>query len=109
MKTRRTWGIIFIIAGAAMLFFSEYIAREVSQGKQELKSGKRQVKEVESIFSVSKYTKPFGEAVTSGAHKKIQKGEGDITYYDMVARNLRIVGIILIGIGFVLIFFSKKK
>ena len=109
MKTRRTWGIVCIIVGAVMLFFSHYIGQQVAEGKIQIHQGKQAVKSTESVFGMSKYTKPIGETLTSSGRKKIQAGEQDIAKYSEISRNLKIAGIVLIIVGLGLIFIGKRK
>ena len=109
MKSRRTWGIICIIVGAVMLFFSHYISEQVAAGKIEIRQGKQTIKATESLFGVSKYTKPIGEELTSSGKRKIAQGEQDITKYTEMSRNLKIGGIVLIVVGLGLIFIGKRR
>ncbi len=109
MKTRKTWGIICIILGATMLFFSHYISEQVASGRIEIQQGKRAVQSTESLFGASKYTKPIGEEVTRSGRQKISAGEHEIVKYTTISRNLKIGGIVLILIGVGLIFMSRRK
>lgn len=109
MKTRRIWGIICIIVGAVMLFFSHYINEQVAEGKIQIHQGKQAIKSTESIFGMSKYTKPIGQTITSSGKRKIEAGEQDITKYTEMSRNLKIGGIVLIIVGLGLIFIGKRK
>lgn len=109
MKTRRIWGIVCIIVGAVMLFFSHYIAEQVAQGKVQIRQGERAIKSTESVFGMSKYTKPIGKTLTSPGRRKIAAGEKEVTRYSEMSRNLKIGGIVLIVVGLGLIFIGKRK
>lgn len=109
MKTRRIWGVICIIVGAVMLFFSHYIAQQVAEGRIQIQQGERTIKSTESIFGMSKYTKPIGETLTSSGKRRIAAGEQDIAKYSEIARNLKIGGIVLIIVGLGLIFIGKRR
>lgn len=109
MKTRRIWGIVCIIIGAVMLFFSHYIAQQVAEGKIQIHQGQQTIKATESVFGMSKATKPVGEILTSSGRKKIAAGQQDIEKYSQMSRNLKIGGIVLIIIGLGLLFLGKRK
>ena len=109
MKIRKILGIICIIVSAIFLFLSHYIAEQVAQGKTQLREGKQAIKTSESIFGMSKYTKPIGKTLTSPGHRKIEAGEEKITKYSKISRNLKIGGIGLIIAGLALIFLGSKK
>jgi len=109
MKTRRIWGIICIIVGAVMLFFSHYIAEQVAAGEVQIQQGQRTIKSTESIFGMSKYTKPIGETLTSSGKRRIAAGEQEIAKYTEMSRNLKIGGIVLIIVGLGLIFIGRRK
>ena len=109
MKAKKPIAIILIVIGALLLFFSDYIAEEVAQGKLKIKRAQSQVNSVNSLFSKSKVTKPFGNALTGGAQKKIDAGQREVDRYSSLSRNLKIGGVILIIIGIGLFFIPKKK
>ncbi len=106
---RKNLGIVLILVGAIMLFSSNYIAGQVTEGKQELESGKRSVKTIDSVFSMSKYTDPVGKQITKSAQKKIDAGQSEIDKYEFISNALKIGGIVLMGIGVVMAFFPKKR
>lgn len=109
MNQRKTFGIILVIIGAVMLFFSNYIAEQVAAGRAEIRSAQSQVNTIDSLFSTSKYTKPFGEAVTGSAQRKIDAGRAEADAYASLSNKLKIGGIVLIVIGGYLFLTSKKK
>ena len=109
MKTRRIWGIVCIIVGAVMLFFSHYISKQVAEGKIQIRQGKQAIKSTKSVFGISKYTKPIGQTLTSSGRKKLAAGEQDIAKFTEMSRNLKMSGIVLIIVGLGLIFIGKRK
>jgi hypothetical protein len=109
MKNRRIFGIALIIIGAIMLFFSDYIAGQVSQGRAKIANAQSQVDTIDSVFSSSKYTKPFGQAITGSAQSKIDAGIVQADYYEGLSGKLKIGGIILILVGAGLLFIKKKR
>lgn len=109
MKGRRIFGIALIIIGAIMLFFSDYIAGQVAQGRIKIASAQSQVDTVDSVFSSSKYTKPFGQVFTGSAQDKIDAGRAQADYYEGLSGKLKIGGIILIVIGAGILLIKKKR
>ncbi|MGB7977827.1 MAG: hypothetical protein WCF19_01545 [Chlamydiales bacterium] len=109
MNTKRTIGVALIVIGAIMLLFSNYIADQVLSGKMRIASAQNQVDTVNSVFSMSKYTKPVGKQFTGSAQKQINAGQEDIDKYESMANNLKIGGVTLIVIGIAFVIFSRKK
>lgn len=109
MNTKRVIGIVLIIVGAVMLFFSNYIAEQVMAGQMQVNQGQSQVNTIDSVMSMSKYTKPIGKTMTSSAQSRINAGQAEIDKYESIANNLKIGGIILIVIGIAVVVFSRRK
>lgn len=109
MKSQKTLGIVLIVIGAVMLFFSDYIAEQVSEGRLKIRSAQSTVNTLDSVFSQSQYTKPVGKIFTGSAQKKIDAGTAEADKYESLSQNLKVGGIILIVIGAAVIIFSKKK
>lgn len=109
MNTKRTIGLVLVIIGAVMLFFSNYIAQQVLSGQMQVNQAQSQVNTIDSVFSASKYTKPVGQQFTGSAQKRIDAGQSDVDKYGAMAANLKIGGIIIIVIGVALLIFSRKK
>lgn len=104
---RKQTGIALIVIGAAMLFFSEYIAEQVTSGKAQIRKAEGQVNTIDSVFSSSKYTSPIGKQITGSAKQKIRAGQAEVDKYETVVTLLRVGGgaLIVVG-GFMLM---KKK
>jgi len=109
MKPKKVIGIALIVVGAIMLFFSNYIAEQVSSGKQQIQDAQQKVDTADSLFSKSKYTKPVGEMFTGSAQKKIDAGQADVDKYESMSNNLKIGGIILIVIGAGVLFIPIRR
>lgn len=92
-----------------MLLFSDYIATQVAEGKMKIERAQGQVDTAESLFSLSKYTKPIGKTFTKGVQNKIDAGQRDVDKYESLSNNLKIGGIILIVIGAAVLIFGRKK
>ncbi|PIS02704.1 MAG: hypothetical protein COT85_01350 [Chlamydiae bacterium CG10_big_fil_rev_8_21_14_0_10_42_34] len=109
IKTRKILGILSIIIGGAMLLFSDYIAEQVAEGRLQIRQGQQSVDTVDSLFSQSKYTKPFGQAFTGSAQRKIDAGKAEADKYETLSGQLKIGGIILIVVGIGLFFIGGRK
>ena len=109
MSGKRILGIAFIVIGAAMLFFSDYIAVQVAEGKLKIERAQSTVDSAESIFSKSQYTKPVGKVIFGGAQKKIDQGRVEVSQYEALSNNLKIAGIVLIVVGAGLLLLGQKN
>lgn len=96
---RKQTGIALIILGAVMLFFSDYIAEQVTSGKAQIRKAQGQVNTIDSVFSSSKYTSPIGKQITGSAQRKIDAGQSEVSRYETVVTLLRVGGIVLIVVG----------
>lgn len=109
MGTKRILGIALIVIGAIMLFFSDYIAEQVAEGKLKISRAQSQVNTVDTLFNKSEATKPFGKVFTGAAQSKINEGQSQVDYYEGLSNNLKIGGIVLIVIGAGVLFIGRKK
>lgn len=109
MRRKKTVGLALIIIGAILLVFSDYIARQVAAGQARISSAQSQVDTVQSVFSHSQYTKPFGKTLTGGAQKKIDAGQQKVDQYSSISNMLKVGGIVLIIAGGYLFFFPIKR
>lgn len=109
MGTQKIVGIVLIVVGAVMLFFSNYIAEQVASGKLQIEEGQRKVDSANSLFSESKYTKPVGKMFTGSGQRRIDAGQAEVDKYESMSNNLKIGGIVLIVIGAGLLLFSRKR
>lgn len=109
MGTKRILGIALIVIGAIMLFFSDYIAEQVAEGKLKIQSAQSQVDTADTLFKQSEFTKPVGKIFTGSAQKKINEGQAQVDYYEGLSNNLKIGGIVLIVIGVGVLFIGRKK
>lgn len=109
MNYKRIASILAIIAGAAFFFGSMYIQNQVDQGKEQIRSAQKTVDQTNTLFSLSPATKDVGQTLMGGAQKKIDAGSAEAAYYEKMANQLRIIGIVLAAAGIGLFFFSRKK
>ncbi len=109
MKVKTIASIGLVVLGVATLLLSGYIAREVAAGRLQIMQGQKQIDTVDSVFSMSRYTKPFGKQLTGAGQKRIDAGEAEADKYERVSNQLRIGGIILIVLGGGLFFYWKRR
>ena len=111
MKARKIIGIILFILGVIGYFFSDYIQKQVEEGKIKIAQAEKTVEQGNKIFSLNPVTKEIGKGLSKPAEKKIAQGKEDVQYYEGISSWLKIGGIIAGIVGIVLFFFSfgKKK
>ncbi len=109
MKIIRILGIIILVAGLSSYFFADYIATQVSAGREEVASGQQKVDIIEDLSSLSPYTKGAGSMVAGSAQKKIDAGNMDIAKYQQISNLLHQWGIITSIFGALLICISFSK
>ena len=109
MKKKQWIGVILIVVGAILMFFSHHIAEQVAVGRGEIARRQQQVNSVNKLFSGSETTKPIGELLTGSGQRRINEGIAEADYYDALAKKLQIGGIILVIIGIGFLVFAKKR
>lgn len=100
--------IVVFAIGIGMLFFSNYIQKEVAQGKKKISKAQSTVDAGNSLFSATPLTKELGKGVTGSVQKKIDAGQEDVDYYESLSHWLQIGGIAFM-IGGVGLFFIPKR
>jgi hypothetical protein len=109
MNRKKALGIACVVVGAAMVCFSGYIASQVNAGKEQIQDAQGKVDTLDSVFSMSKYTKSVGKQITGSAQKRIDAGQADVDKYEALSKNLKIGGLIVVAIGAALLFFRRAK
>lgn len=108
----RILGILMMIAGVVMFFFSNYISEQVAAGQQKINSAQSQVNMGKQLFGSNPYTKDVGQGLTNSAQKKINEGQQTVNEYTALADQLHTGGIIVAAVGvglFVISFIGRKK
>lgn len=105
---RKLLGVLFLLAGIGLYIFSDYIADQVTLGKERLLQGQKTVNEIREVSKLSPYTKDAGHLIAKQGQKKIAAGKKEIAYYTDLSNKIHLGGIIcilagvaLIGLGFI--------
>ena len=109
MNGKKSLGIALVVVGVVLVCFSNYIADQVTAGRAQIQNAQSKVDTVDSVFSMSKYTKPVGKEMTGSAQQQIDAGQADVEKYQTLAKNLKIGGLILIVVGVGLFFLAKRS
>lgn len=109
MKGKKILSILLILGGVVLFGFATYIQSEVDQGKTQISSAQSKVDTGETLFSLNPTTKEVGKGIFGGIQKKIDEGKGDVAYYENLAKNLRIAGIIVFIAGVIFFVFNVYK
>lgn len=109
MIIRKIIGILLAIAGIVLLFTSDNISRQVNEGKIEIAVGQQKVDDTNSIFGMSRVTKPFGKAFTDSGQQRINAGQQEVDKYEKLSGQIKMGGYALIVIGLILILIPSMK
>jgi hypothetical protein len=112
MNLKRIIGIVICIGGIVLIFVSNYIKNQVESGKIQISSAESQVSQGKTLFGVNPVSKQVGNQVFfNSADSQIAAGKRDVAYYESLASQLQIAGIVAIAVGLGVIFipFSSKK
>lgn len=109
MKVGKILGVILVIAGVVLLYFSHYINTQVAEGRSEISTGQSQVDTTTNLFSVTPVSKEVGKQFTGSAQSRIDAGTIEAARYAEYANWLMIGGIISIVAGVGVFFFMKKR
>ncbi len=109
MNFKQVVGLLAIVLGIALIIFVIYGSDQINQGKEEIASGKKKVKQTQQIFSFNPVTKQVGQGLTSGGEQRIAEGELTIEQYENIFKWCKIGGIVLIVLGAGLVLFCRKQ
>jgi len=109
MKNGKILGIVLVIAGAVLLYFSHYINTQVAEGRSEISTGQSQVDTATKLFSVNPVSKEVGNQFTGSAQSRINAGIVEANQYAEYANWFMIGGIITIVAGVGVFLFMKKR
>lgn len=100
-----------IVLGIAVYCLSNYIAAEVSQGRQQIANAQQSVDQVQGLSQLSPISKEIGGIATGSAQQQINQGTQKANEYQILSNWLHIGGIILLisGIVLLIISFIRKK
>lgn len=108
---KKIFGFLFILVGGALFFFSNYIATQVLEGQQQIDSAQSKVDTGKKLFSLTPVTKDASNILAHPIQKKIDQGQDQVDYYDLIAQRLHIGGVVvaILGVALVIWGFSRKK
>jgi hypothetical protein len=109
MNIRRTFGILIVIGGIALILFSQYIKGRVQEGEEQISSAQKKVNQGSGLFSLSPYTKQVGQSMTNSAQKKINEGKQQVGHYSQLADQLQIGGIVVLILGAIIVLIPRKS
>jgi hypothetical protein len=109
MNSKRVFGVVILLAGGAMIFFSMYIMGQVSTGREQLSEAQSQVDRGSGLFDLNPLTKEIGKGITGSAQRKIDRYGKEADQYAQMASWLKIGGIVLIIVGAGTLFLGRKK
>ena len=107
--TKKSFGILMILGGLALIGLSVYIKYEVEHGKMQISSAEEKVSQGKSLFSTSPATKMVGNIFTGSAENEISEGKLKISQYEQISLWCLIGGIAFAIIGGALVFSGKKR
>ncbi len=109
MSTKRIIGIIIAACGAFMLVFSNYISKQVQEGRGKISRAQSQVDTGNKLFSINPITKEVGKGISGGAQRRIDAGSMEADEYAVLAHQLQIGGVVLLIVGCGIVFLSSRK
>ena len=109
--SKKTLGIILLIGGVVLIFFSNYIYNQVAAGREKISGAENTMEQGNQLFSLTPATKEAGKVLTAPAEKKISEGKAQASAYEQLAGWLQFGGIalVVVGGGMVIYGFFKKK
>ena len=105
----RIIAILLMLAGGGMLGGSVYIHNQVLQGRAQIAAAQKKVNTGKSLFSVDPTAKKVGNQLFKPIDKKLAEARGEATYYERLASQLQMGGIILLVIGAGMFLFGKRR
>ena len=110
MTIKRIIGMIVALAGVALLFLSNYIAEQVTEGRAQISDAESQVGTGRQVFGLNPVSKQIGEkTIFNPADKKIAAGKEEVARYEVIARRAKMGGIVLIVVGFGIFIIPFKR
>ncbi len=109
MNLRRVLGILMIVGGIVLILTSNYISERVLEGKAQIASGQRKVDTADSVFGMSRATKPVGKAFTGSGQRRIDAGQREVDRYEQLAGQFRMGGYALIIVGLIVTLVPRRK
>lgn len=109
MSWKRILGFLVLIAGVGMMLVSNYILKQVGEGREKISDAESKVQQGESLFSLNPVSKQVGKGLTGSAKKKIAAGKEEVMKYEDLAGKLKIGGLVAAGLGVLLVLLGGKR
>ncbi len=109
MDYKKIAGILLVAGGITLLAFSYYIKHEVEVGKGKIANAQEKVDTGNRLFSMNPTSKEVGKIATSPIQRKINAGVRDVAYYEKLAYELQIGGILLFILGMGVFFLPRRR
>jgi len=109
LNFKRIFGLLVIIAGVALMMFSNYLDGRLADADRQISDAKKKIQQGDQLFSLNPVSKEIGGAITGSAKQKVRSGEEEVAYYRRISMYSHNGGIALIVIGAVIVIFGRKK
>ena len=110
MNLRRIIGILICIGGIALIFLSNYIAKQVEEGKEKISNAQNKVEQGKTLFGQNPVSKEIGQKIFfDSAEEKINAGKEEVAEYEQMSNHLMVGGIALLLIGAIIIVIPRRK
>lgn len=100
--------LVCILLGLGMFGTSQYIQKEIDDGKIQISDAEKKLDQTNKLFSLSPATEDIGQGISRAGKKKIASAESEIAYYQSMANYLKVGGFIFTVVGLGLFFVRRK-
>ena len=109
MNCKKIFGLLLCILGLAFLVVAGYIDSQVKEGRKKISKAQKNLDTGTALFSLAPVTKDLSQNFSRGIQKKIEEGTETADYYEHLAVQFKVVGIILLVAGILVVIFCKAK
>lgn len=111
IDSKKIYGSVLLIVGAALIVFGSIISGQVKQGDRKIHNAQRNVNTFKQVTKASPYTREIGKSASRSVQKKINAGRKKAGKFKGLSIVLLIVGIVSALSGATLLYlgFGTKK